>query len=195
MRRVRPPLSRTEKGHPRITTLPHSPAITLRPARADELDTYFALTLLVDLHLAADHLHALKGTIGQALEDERGPFSHGFNHFLFAVTPTAPPPAPSTPAGPDGCWSGRSPPTSGALSSSGSPTSTPSLSTPTTAVKASRPALARVETDFRNAGYRALTLRHEPDGKRFFTSPGYTSLPRLAMHLPSFGLFTHYDWG
>ncbi|MFE5406726.1 hypothetical protein ACFQ9Z_36605 [Streptomyces sp. NPDC056580] len=40
-----------------------------------------------------------------------------------------------------------------------------------------------------------MTLRQEHDRKRFFTSHGYTSLPRLAMDLPSFGLFTHYDLG
>ncbi|MFF2205880.1 hypothetical protein [Streptomyces sp. NPDC058145] len=53
--------------------------------------------------------------------------------------------------------------------------------------------MARVDTDFRNAGYRALTLRHEHDKKRFFTAHGYTSLPRLAVDLSPFGLFTDYD--
>ncbi|SEE40867.1 hypothetical protein SAMN05216532_8135 [Streptomyces sp. 2231.1] len=33
------------------------PAITIRPVRADEIDTYFDLTLLVDLHVPA-HLLA-----------------------------------------------------------------------------------------------------------------------------------------
>ncbi|WP_244217742.1 hypothetical protein [Streptomyces carpinensis] len=68
-----------------MTTLT-PPSITIRPVRADEIDTYFALTLLVDLHLPADELPALKNTIALALRDERGPFSHGLNHFLFAET-------------------------------------------------------------------------------------------------------------
>ncbi|WP_425276404.1 hypothetical protein [Streptomyces carpinensis] len=55
--------------------------------------------------------------------------------------------------------------------------------------------MARVETDFRRAGFRALTLRHEHYKRHFFTAHGYTSLPRLAVDLPPTGLFTQHDPG
>ncbi|OEJ62575.1 hypothetical protein BGM19_35880 [Streptomyces agglomeratus] len=55
--------------------------------------------------------------------------------------------------------------------------------------------LTRVETDFRNAGYRALTLRHEHVKKRFFTAHGFTILPSLAVDLPHLGLFTRHEPG
>ncbi len=65
-----------------MTTIP--PGITIRPVQANELDTYFSLVLLVDLHVPDDRLPALKDAIGQALDGQGGPFTHGFNHFLFA---------------------------------------------------------------------------------------------------------------
>ncbi|MEU2057125.1 hypothetical protein [Streptomyces bungoensis] len=40
-----------------MTTIP--PGITSRPVQANELDTYFALVLLVDLHVPEDRLPAL----------------------------------------------------------------------------------------------------------------------------------------
>ncbi|MGW3360346.1 hypothetical protein ACWDFL_33965 [Streptomyces bungoensis] len=67
-----------------MTTIP--PGITIRPVQANELDTYFSLVLLVDLHVPDDRLPALKDAIGQALDGQGGPFTHGFNHFLFAET-------------------------------------------------------------------------------------------------------------
>ncbi|OEJ23292.1 hypothetical protein AR457_00810 [Streptomyces agglomeratus] len=69
-----------------MTTLTPAPSITIRPVRADGLDTYFDLTLLVDLRVPADQLPALKKTIAAALRAESGPFTHGLNHFLFAET-------------------------------------------------------------------------------------------------------------
>src|SRR5690606_16044712 len=73
------------KGTSSVTSAT-TPSITLRTVQADELDTYFDLTLLVDLHLPPHKLPALKDTIAEALRAEGGPFSHGLNHFLFAET-------------------------------------------------------------------------------------------------------------
>ncbi|MFF7240278.1 hypothetical protein [Streptomyces collinus] len=54
--------------------------------QANGLGAYFALVLLVDLHVPDDRLPALKDAIGQALDGQSGPVTHGFHHFLFAET-------------------------------------------------------------------------------------------------------------
>jgi hypothetical protein len=53
--------------------------------------------------------------------------------------------------------------------------------------------LAHIEAEFRNAGLRALTLRHGHANKRCFTAHGCTSLSGLAVDLPPAGLFTEHD--
>ncbi|CAL9677086.1 hypothetical protein SUDANB105_08014 [Streptomyces sp. enrichment culture] len=179
-----------------MTTHAHTPAVTIRPVRADGLDTYFDLTLLVDLHLPPHQLPALKNTVAAALSAEGGPFSHGVNHFLFAET-TDGTPVGAVHVGP-GLWM-LDPQIPARIRR----TLTHRVSTiDTIAVHpdyrrqgiATR-ILARVETDFRHAGYRALTLRHEHHNKRFFTAHGYTTLPRLAVDLAPAGLFTHHAPG
>ncbi|MFF9158350.1 GNAT family N-acetyltransferase [Streptomyces sp. NPDC014846] len=173
-----------------------SPAITIRPVRADELDTYFDLTLLVDLHVPADLLPDLKNTIALALRDERGPFSHAFNHFLFAETTDGTPIA-AVHVGPGRWMLDRQIPNRlrRTLVERVSNIDTIAVHPDHRGQGIATRILDRVEDDFRQAGYRALTLRHEHDKKRFFTARGYTSLPRLAVDLPPTGLFTRAEPG
>ncbi|MFD8900538.1 GNAT family N-acetyltransferase [Streptomyces ardesiacus] len=179
-----------------MTALTHTPSITIRPVRADEIDTYFALTLLVDLHLPAHELPALKNTIAAALRAEGGPFSHGLNHFLFAETADGTP-VGAVHVGPARWMLNRQIPARirHTLTDRVSNIDTIAVHPDHRRQGIATRILARVETDFRRAGYRALTLRHEHDKKRFFTAHGYTSLPRLAVDLPPIGLFTQHDPG
>ncbi|MFF8431001.1 GNAT family N-acetyltransferase [Streptomyces sp. NPDC016566] len=176
------------------TTTP--PAITIRPVRADEIDTYFDLTLLVDLHVPTRLLPDLKNTITRALHDERGPFSHAFNHFLFAETLDGTPVA-AVHVGPGHWMLNRQIPTRirRTLVQRVSNIDTIAVHPDHRGQGIATRILTHIEADFRRAGYRALTLRHEHDKKHFFTARGYTSLPRLAVDLPPTGLFTHHDPG
>ncbi|WP_319665272.1 GNAT family N-acetyltransferase [Streptomyces sp. MI02-7b] len=50
--------------------------------------------------------------------------------------------------------------------------------------------LARIEHDFRAAGYTALTLRHDRNLTGFYQAAGYVSGSTMALHLPPVGLVT-----
>src|SRR5690606_37938591 len=135
-----------------------------------------------------------KDTIAEALRAEGGPFSHGLNHFLFAET-TDGTPVGAIHVGPAQWMLNPQIPARirRTLIDRVSNIDTIAVHPDHRRQGIATRILARVETDFRNAGYRALTLRHEHDKKRFFTAHGYTSLPRLAVDLPPAGLFTDHD--
>ncbi|MGW6144400.1 GNAT family N-acetyltransferase [Streptomyces sp. NPDC055140] len=189
-----PDVSPAQPSGPAGTLTP--PSITIRPVRANEIDTYFALTLLVDLHLPANELPALKNTIAAALHDERGPFSHGLNHFLFAET-TDGTPVGAVHVGPAHWMLNPQIParTRRTLTDRVSNIDTIAIHPEHRRQGLATRLLAHVETDFRHAGFRALTLRHEHAKKHFFTTHGYTSLPRLTVDLPPTGLFVQHDPG
>ncbi|MFD7867014.1 GNAT family N-acetyltransferase [Streptomyces sp. NPDC059783] len=171
-----------------MTNPADTPSITIRPVRTDELDTFFDLTLLVDLHLAADELPALKVTFRAALHLPSGPFSHGLHHFLVAestdkvlvaaihVGPAHWMLSPQLPAFVQHTLVKR-------IGNIDTIAVHPDHRHQGIAARL----LARVESDFRRAGYRALALRHEHDKKTFFTAHGFTTLPRLVVDLQPFG--------
>ncbi|WP_405416415.1 GNAT family N-acetyltransferase [Streptomyces rubiginosohelvolus] len=178
-----------------MTTDTTLPSITIRPVQADELDTFFDLTLLVDLHVPTDELPALKDNLATALRAESGPFSHGLNHFLIAETGNGTPVA-AVHAGPPR-WMNK-PQIRRArktLSQRVSNIDTIAVHPQHRNQGIATHLLARVESDFRRAGYRALTLLHEHDKRRFFTTHGFTTFPRLVLDLPAIGLFSQHDPG
>ncbi|MFE2850182.1 GNAT family N-acetyltransferase [Streptomyces lavendulae] len=179
-----------------MTTLTPAPNITIRPVRADEVDTYFDLTLLVDLHVPADELPALKNTVAAALRAESGPFSHGLHHFLFAETGDGTPVAAIHVGPPHWMLNPQIPDRMRrALAERVSNIDTIAVDPDHRRQGIATRLLARVETDFRRAGYRALALRHEHDKKRFFTARGFTSFPRLVVDLPPVGLLRQHHPG
>ncbi|MER6433689.1 GNAT family N-acetyltransferase [Streptomyces sp900105245] len=115
---------------------------------------------------------------------------------LFAEPPTASPSPPSTSARAAGCSTGRSPPRLWrTLVERVSNIDTIAVHPDHRGQGIATRILDLVEDDFRQAGYRALTLRHEHGKKHFFTARGYSSLPRLAVDLPPTGLFTRAEPG
>ncbi|MFC9266165.1 GNAT family N-acetyltransferase [Streptomyces zhihengii] len=165
----------------------------IRAVRPDEVDAFFDLTLLVDLHMPADQLPALKDTIAAALTDIRPPFSHGLNHFLFATLDDQP--VGAVHVGPARWMLDRSIPARirRTLVEKVSSIDTIAVHSDHRCQGIATAILARVENDFAAAGYRALALRHEHRMRHFFTAHGFTSLPRLAVDLGPAGLFTEYD--
>ncbi|MET9111254.1 GNAT family N-acetyltransferase [Streptomyces zhihengii] len=165
----------------------------IRAARADEVDAFFDLTLLVDLHMPTDQLPTLKSTIGEALADVRPPFSHGLNHILLATLDDQP--VGAVHVGPARWMLDRKIPARIRRTLLEKVTSVDTIAVHgdhrrqgiATAI------LTRVESDFAAAGYRVLALRHEHRTRHFFTAHGFTSLPRLAVDLGPAGLFTEYD--
>ncbi|MEU3490600.1 GNAT family N-acetyltransferase [Streptomyces massasporeus] len=135
------------------------PSITIRPVRADEIDTYFDLTLLVDLHVPTHLLPDLKNTIATALRDERGPFSHALNHFLFAETADGTPIA-AVHVGPGRWMLNRQIPARirRTLADRVSNIDTIAVHPDHRGQGIGARILAHVEADFRRAGYRALAL-------------------------------------
>ncbi|MFF8618957.1 GNAT family N-acetyltransferase [Streptomyces sp. NPDC015350] len=169
--------------------------ITIRPVRAFEADEFHRLTLHIDLKLTADQKLRVLDDIHMALQHEGEPFSHGLHHFLFAETSDGTPVA-AVHTGPP-LWMFRNPSILPHMQSSLlrriSNIDTIAVDPAYRGQGIGRSILSRVEDDFRNAGYAALTLRHEQDKKYFFTRNGYTSFPRLAMNLPPVGLVTETD--
>ncbi|MFF7115458.1 GNAT family N-acetyltransferase [Streptomyces albogriseolus] len=169
-----------------MITTGHPANITIRPVRSEELDVYFDLTTLVDLHVPVERLPALKAHIGEALAGSGGPFSHGLNHFLFAETTDGTPIA-AIHVGP-AHWMFDEPMYPGTrrrLLHRVSNVDTIAVRLDHRRQGIGTRLLHHVAEEFRQAGYRALTLRHEQPAKRFFASCGYTSLSRLAVDLPA----------
>ncbi|MGZ2361466.1 GNAT family N-acetyltransferase [Streptomyces sp. 372A] len=179
-----------------MTTRANAPSITIRPTRADELDTFFDLTLLVDLRVPADRLPALKNSFGAALRAENGPFSHGFHHFLLAETCDNTPVA-AVHVGPALWMCNAQIPARvrRTLHERVSNIDTIAVHPDYRRQGIAARLLARVESDFRRAGYKALTLRHEHNKRHFFAAHGFTTLPRLVVDLPPIGLLKQQDLG
>ncbi|MFE9250886.1 GNAT family N-acetyltransferase [Streptomyces sp. NPDC007088] len=173
-----------------MTTAQHPSHITIRPVRADELDPYMALTLLIDLHLPADELPAVRDLVERTLRIPGDAFSHvDSNHFLFAEAADGTP-VGAIHVGPPHWMCDLTFPrhTQRALATRVSNIDTIAIHPDHRRQGIATALLTRVEDDYRRAGFRALTLRHEHGNKHFFTASGYTSLSRLAMDVPPFGL-------
>ncbi|MCX4681385.1 GNAT family N-acetyltransferase [Streptomyces sp. NBC_01433] len=172
-----------------------APNITIRPVRASEVDVFRRLTLFIDLKLTPDQLPRVFEDIHMVLQHEGEPFSHGLHHFLLAETSDGTPVAAAHTGPP--LWMFRNPSILPHMQSSLlrriSNIDTIAVDPAYRGQGIARSLLSRVEDDFRNAGYAALTLRHEQDKKHFFTRHGFTSFPRLAMDLPPVGLVTEAD--
>ncbi|MFI1700434.1 GNAT family N-acetyltransferase [Streptomyces bobili] len=177
------------------TMPPHD--ITIRPIRASEADKHFELIQLVDLHTPAEELPGLFAALRGTLRDEGGPLSHGLHHHLFADSPDGTPVA-SIHCGPP-LWIFRNPAIyphmQRKLVERVSCIDTLAVHPDYRGRGIASSLLRRAEEDFRNAGFVALTLRHEHDKRHFFTRHGYTSASRLAMILPPFGLVTQANPG
>ncbi|MGW6202110.1 GNAT family N-acetyltransferase [Streptomyces sp. NPDC055089] len=172
-----------------------SDTITIRPVRASEIDEFRRLTLLIDLKIPADKVPNVFTAMHMALQHEGAPFTHGVNQFLFAETQDGTPVA-AVHTGPP-TWMFRHPHIPRHMRTQLlkriSNIDTLAVHPDYRGQGIARSILARVETDFRNAGYHALTLRHEHHNKHFFTHHGYTTLPQLALDLPPVGLVTESD--
>ncbi|KNE81383.1 GNAT family N-acetyltransferase [Streptomyces xinghaiensis] len=171
--------------------------LTIRPVRADEADQHIELTQLVDLHLSAEDLPDLITAIRASLRHEGGPLSHGLHHYLFAESPDGTPVA-SIHCGPP-LWVLRNPAIfphmQRKLVKRVSCIDTLAVHPDYRGRGIATTLLRRVEADFRNAGFVALTLRHEHAKRHFFTRRGYTSVASLAMILPPVGLVTQTNPG
>ncbi|MFD5079528.1 GNAT family N-acetyltransferase [Streptomyces sp. NPDC058371] len=178
------------------TALP-SRDITIRPVRASEADTHIELTQLVDLHTPAEELPGLFAALRASLRHEGGPLSHGLHHYLFAESSDGTPVA-SIHCGPP-LWifhnSAIYPHMRAQLIERVSCIDTIAVHPDYRGRGIASRLLHRAEEDFRNAGFVALTLRHEHDKRHFFTRHGYTTASRLTMILPPVGLVTQANPG
>lgn len=152
---------------------------------------------LIDLHLPAEELPGLFATIRATLRHQGGPLSHGLHHYLFAENPDGTPVA-AIHCGPP-LWIFRNPAIyphmQAKLVERVSCIDTLAVHPDHRCSGIASSLLGRVEEDFRNAGFVALTLRHEHGKRHFFTRRGYTSASRLAMILPPVGLVTQANPG
>jgi GNAT superfamily N-acetyltransferase len=174
-----------------------SPDITIRHVRECDAERLFELIQLIDLHLPAEELLGRFATIRDTLRHEGGPLSHGLHHYLFAESPDGTPVA-AIHCGPP-LWIFKNPALyphmQRKLVERVSCIDTLAVHPDYRGRGIASSLLRRVEEDFRNAGFVALTLRHEHGKRHFFTRHGYTSASRLAMILPPVGLVTQANPG
>ncbi|MEU5958258.1 GNAT family N-acetyltransferase [Streptomyces sp. NPDC047525] len=174
------------------------PDFRIRTATAADADAVVELVSLVDLHLRADEAATALATMRYALTaTDDGPLSHQNNHFLLAET------SGGIPVGVVVCgppyWIARP----GRMSGLVRRRLVHRLScVHNLAVRPehrghgiARALLRETEAAFRNAGYAALTLRHDRDLSAFYQRLGYTSATRLSLMLPPLGLITLTDQG
>ncbi|WP_079054308.1 GNAT family N-acetyltransferase [Streptomyces graminilatus] len=172
--------------------------IRIRTAAVDDADTLVELASLVDLHLPSAEVPAALAPMRHALADtDDSPLSHRYNHFLIAEDAAGIPVGLLT-VGPPKWMS--------------DPTIVPKFMRPqivrrlaTIHMLAVRPEYRRrgvarallqhTEQTFRQAGYAALTLRHDRDLVRFYRQFGFTTSSRLSLTLPTQGLRTVRERG
>lgn len=172
--------------------------IRIRTATLSDGDTVVELASLVDLHLPSEAVFAALAPMRSALTaTDDGPLSHQKNHFLIAEDHKGYP-VGAIVCGPPN-WIAK-------------PGRAPGLvrrrlvhRLSTVHVLAVRPdrrgrgigraLLQQAEATFQDAGYAALTLRHEHQLTRFYERLGYTSSSRLSLTLPTGELLTLVDRG
>jgi GNAT superfamily N-acetyltransferase len=167
-----------------------APDHTIRPVREGEADQFFELIQLIDLGLPAEERPDLFAAIRGTLRHEGGPLSHGLHHYLFAESSDGTPVA-AIHCGPP-LWIYRNPAIypymQRKLVERVSCIDTLAVHPDHRGRGIGGSLLRRVEDDYRDAGFVALTLRHEHGKRHFFTRHGYTSVARMAMILPPAGL-------
>jgi len=181
-----------------MTTSPSRLGMRIRSATPADGDALIELISLIDLHQPPEAVPAVLGRIRQALTDtDDGPLSHRLNHLLISET------ADAVPVGVITC---------GPAQWMADPKAIPRFmygqlvrriaTVHSLAVRPeyrgrsiARDLLHQAEQAFQDAGYAALTLRHERDLTRFYRRLGYTSSNRLSLMLPMLGLFTVNDRG
>ncbi|MFE3559479.1 GNAT family N-acetyltransferase [Streptomyces sp. NPDC059193] len=180
-----------------MNTLSTRSGTRIRTATLADADTVVELASLVDLHLPSGETPAaaLAPMRGALTATNDGPLSHRLNHFLIAETP-------------DGLAVGLI--VCGPPNWIYQPGRVPGLARRRLAHRiatvhnlAVRPdhrrrgiaaeLLRQTEGTFRDAGYAALTLRHDRSLTAFYERQGYTSSTRLSLMLPTFGLITVND--
>ncbi|XIG72672.1 N-acetyltransferase (plasmid) [Streptomyces sp. SGAir0957] len=172
--------------------------IRIRTATSADGDTIVELASLVDLHVPSEAVPAALAPMRFALTTtDNGPLSHRENHFLIAEDREGRP-VGAIVCGPPN-WIAK-------------PGRAPGLvrrrlvhRLSTVHALAVRPdhrgrgigraLLQQAEKTFHDAGYTALTLRHERELTRFYERLGYTSSSRLSLALPTGELLTLVDRG
>ncbi|WND40800.1 GNAT family N-acetyltransferase (plasmid) [Streptomyces sp. BB1-1-1] len=172
--------------------------IRIRTATQEDGDTLVELIALVDLQLRAEELPGALDPMRHALTDsDDGPLSHRRNHFLIAEN------SKGAPVGAIAC---------GHAKWMSDPNRSPKIMhrriverittvhglavVPTYRNQGiARALLQHAEQTFRDAGYTALTLRHERSLTKFYGRLGYTSHNRLSLKLPTGELLSLVDRG
>ncbi|MFD8727793.1 GNAT family N-acetyltransferase [Streptomyces sp. NPDC059611] len=171
--------------------------IRIRTATPEDGDVLVELIALVDLHLRAEEVPGALDSMRDALTDSRGPLSHGRNHFLIAENKEG------APVGAISC---------GHAKWMSDPNRSPKVMHRRIVERIStvhglavvpahrhqgiaRSLLQHAEQTFREAGYTALTLRHDRDLTKFYGRLGYTSHNRLSMKLPTGELLSLVERG
>ncbi|MFE7530558.1 GNAT family N-acetyltransferase [Kitasatospora sp. NPDC057542] len=184
--------------------------VRIRLATPGDVDAVISLILLIDLHQSDEGLREVMAAVRDMITQQAtsmlptghlGPdwnLSHGYNHVLIAEHE-------GHPAGVVRCgpvpWIARHseirrvPFLAGRLmrriSAIGELAVLPELRGQGIA----RALVSRAEQDYRQAGFRAMSLRHDRDLTRFYTGLGYASASRLTLDVPALGRVHCIDRG
>ncbi|MFI5987552.1 GNAT family N-acetyltransferase [Streptomyces sp. NPDC051555] len=179
-----------------MNTLTTRSGTRIRTATPADADTVIELASLVDLHLPSDEVPAALAPMRGALTaTDDGPLSHQENHFLIAEDPDGlavgvivcgPPNWIAKPGRASGLVRRR-------LVHRISTVHALAVRPGHRCRGIAKDLLRQAEETFRGSGYAALTLRHDRDLTAFYERLGYTSVNRLSLMLPMFGLFTLAD--
>ncbi|WP_328373631.1 GNAT family N-acetyltransferase (plasmid) [Streptomyces sp. NBC_00445] len=170
--------------------------IRIRTATPDDGDAVVELASLVDLHLPTDAVPTALTPLRLALSaTDDGPLSHQDNHFLIAedndgfplgLIVCGPPKWITKPGRASGLVRRR-------LRRRISSVHMLAVRPEHRRRGVARDLLQQAEETFRDAGYAALTLRHDRELTAFYRQLGYTSANRLSLMLPPQELFTLND--
>ncbi|WP_231650463.1 GNAT family N-acetyltransferase, partial [Streptomyces clavuligerus] len=176
----------------------HDIRIRIRTATPEDGDTLVEMISLVDLHLRPEDVPGALEPMRHALTDsDDGPLSHRRNHLLIAETSEGMPVGAIT-CGPAMWMSDRRRVpaiTHRRLVSRVSTVHGLAVIPSHRNQGIARALLHRAEEAFRNAGYAALTLRHDRHLTQFYGRLGYTSHNRLSLIGPTGDLFSITDRG